>query len=227
MLKAIIFDFNGVILDDEPLHFAAMRDSVIRLGIELSRKDYWDKYLPLDDRQCLLAICRDHSVALNERELSGTLALKRKAYRQLLRGELPIFPGADEFIRAAAGHYPLAIVSGARRSEIESTLESTGLRRYFVLILGAEDFLIGKPHPESYLLGLERLNGTMAAVEPGECLVVEDSVAGIQGAKSAGMKCLAVANSYPSEALHSADKVVSSLADVRLNDLRILFEEPV
>ena len=228
MLKAIILDFNGVILDDEPLHFAAMRETAASLGINLTKNEYWDRYLPLDDRQCLEAICRDHSVSLTDPQRARALDLKSQLYRRQLREGLPLFPGAAEFVKAAAAHYPLAICSGARRDEIESTLESAALRRYFVFILGAEDFIRGKPHPESFLLTLERLNqlSGKAPVLSGECLVIEDSVRGVHGAKTAGMVCVAVANSYRFESLQAADMVLASLNDVRWDSLRALFEDP-
>ena len=158
MLKAIIFDFNGVILDDEPLHFAAMRDAVADLGIRLTREDYWNKYLPFDDTECLETVCRDHSFELNEATRREALARKARNYQQQLRGGFPLFPGAAQLVQAAAGRYPLALASGARRTEIESALESTGLRRYFTVIVAAEDFVLGKPNPESFLLALEWLN---------------------------------------------------------------------
>jgi len=229
MLRAIILDFNGVILDDEPLHFAAMRESVAEFGIDLEREEYWEKYLPLDDKRCLKAICRDHSAHLSEAERTKALMRKSELYRRLLRDDFRLFDGAAEFIRAAASLYPLALASGARRREIESTLESTGLRRYFVSIVAAEDFIRGKPHPESFLLALDRLNDILDSpqIQPRECLVVEDSVGGIRGARAAGMTCLAVTNSYPREMLQGAQGIVNSLAEVKLDGLQGLFEEPM
>jgi len=227
MLKAIIIDFNGVILDDEPLHFAAMRDTVADFGVDLTRDIYWDKYLPLDDVRCLEAVCRDHSIRLSGEDQKSALARKSQRYRQLLQEHFTLFPGAVRFVKAAAGRYPLALASGARREEIESTLDSAGLRRYFVIIVAAEDFAQGKPHPESFLLALERLNATMDTppIQPEECLVIEDSVGGIQGARAAGMPCMAVANSYPKEKLQAANRIVTSLEDVQLDSLQALFKE--
>jgi beta-phosphoglucomutase len=226
MLKAIIFDFNGVILDDEPLHFAAMRDTVADFGIHLTREAYWSKYLPLDDTQCLESICEDHTFRLNAEERENALARKSQVYQQLIRGGFPLFPGAIQFIRAAAERYPLALASGARREEIESTLELTSLKRYFLVIVAAEDFLRGKPHPESFLLALERLNAALTTppIRPKECLVIEDSVGGINGARAAGMTCMAITNSYPTEALKAANKIVASLDEVQLDSLQALFE---
>jgi beta-phosphoglucomutase len=226
MLKAIIFDFNGVIINDEPLHFAAMRDAVADLGIRLTQEDYWSKYLPFDDTECLENVCRDHSFQLNETTRREALARKARNYQQLLRGGFPLFQGAARFVQAAAGRYPLALASGARRSEIESALDSTGLKRYFTVIVAAEDFVLGKPNPESFLLALERLNAARnaAPILPGECLVIEDSVGGVRGARTAGMRCMAVTSSYPPEALQAANRVVSTLEDVSLDSLNDLFE---
>lgn len=227
MLRAIILDFNGVLLDDEPLHFGAMRDAVADYGVDLTRQTYWDRYLPLDDARCLEAICRDCSVRLSPKERANALERKARTYRRLLRDQFPLFPGVAAFIRIAAERYPLALASGARREEIESALDSTGLRRYFVAIVAAEDFAQGKPSPDSFLLTLERLNAALGPppILPGECLVIEDSVGGIQGAKLAGMACMAVSNSYPIEMLQAADRVVASLETVPLESLQALFEE--
>ena len=227
MLRAIILDFNGVLLDDEPLHFGAMRDAVAELGVDLTRQVYWDRYLPLDDVRCLEAICRDYSVRLSPKERASALERKARLYRRLLQDRFPLLPGVAGFIRGAARRYPLALASGARREEIESTLDSTGLRRYFVIIVAAEDFAQGKPSPESFLLALERLNAALGPppILPEECLVIEDSVGGIRGAKMAGMTCMAVSNSYPSERLQAADKVVASLEEVQPESLQALFKE--
>jgi beta-phosphoglucomutase len=229
MLRAIILDFNGVILDDEPLHFAAMRTAVAHFGINLNREEYWDKYLPLDDTRCLEAIFRDYSIRLKVDERTAALECKIQTYSQLLQGRIPLFPGAARFIQTAAGRYPLALASGARREEIKSVLDSTGLKRYFLIVLAAEDFARGKPHPESFLLALERLNAALnpPPILPEECLVVEDSIGCIQGARAAGMACMAVANSYERDKLRAAQRVVASLEEVTPDSLQALFEEPV
>jgi len=227
MLRSIIFDFNGVILNDEPIHFKAMQEAVSNLGIDLSEKDYWDKYLPFDDNECLGAICRDHEMILSEEQHSLLIRNKIESYARRIRDSLPLFPGVSPLIEAAALRYPLAVASGARREEIETTLQATGLRRHFRVIVAAEDFTLGKPHPESFLLALKKLNEAMRDIPesavPGECLVIEDSVGGVAGARAAGMRCLAVSNSYPPEKLVAADKVVSSLENVTLETLESLF----
>ncbi len=229
MLRAIIFDFNGIILNDEPLHFASMRDAVADLGLTVGREEYWSKYLPFDDVTCLQAICRDRGVSLDSDRLNRTLERKSACYQKMLKDEFPLFPGVVDFIRESAARYPLALASGARREEIESTLTATGLLDHFDVIVAAEDFTRGKPSPESYLLALERLNavldGAHSPVQPNECLVIEDSVGGVQGALAAGMRCLAVSNTYPAESLRAADRIVSSLKEAALSELELLMED--
>jgi beta-phosphoglucomutase len=228
MLKAIIIDFNGVIVNDEPLHFMAMRDVVSEFGITLTEQDYWSRYLPLDDENCLKAICEHHSVELSGVQKSAALERKALRYVELIGDQYPLNPGAADFVRAAAARYPLALASGARRDEIERTLKASDLADCFRVIVAAEDFFLGKPHPESFLLALNLLNRSLnrdSSILPGECLVIEDAIAGIQGAMAAGMKCLAVSTSYPSEKLLEANRVVPSLAELRLDSLEEIFEE--
>jgi len=229
MLRAIIFDFNGIILNDEPLHFRSMRDAVAELGIRITQDEYYAEYLPMDDAGCLDAICRNHSVKITDEQRARALQVKPRLYRDCLQDGYPFAPGVDELIRAAAGRYPIALASGASRSEIENALAVKGLLNCFQVILGAEDFTVGKPSPQSYLLALEKLNRAMgdffAPVRPHQCLVVEDSIGGIQGARAAGMICLAVAGTYPREKLSAANRVVSSLQEIVLDSLQELYED--
>lgn len=229
MLRAVIFDFNGVILDDEPVHFQSMRDAVAEAGITLTKEEYWDRYLPLDDTRALEAICAAHSIRLDGEQRARLLASKSQNYGKSLRAGYPLFSGAAKLIREAAARFPLAIASGARRLEIENTLDAAGLRPCFRVIAAAEDFPVGKPRPESFLFALEMLNRAVGdeqpPVRPCETLVVEDAIGCVKGARAAGMKCLAVSNTYPADRLAEADRVVSSLGDIDIAGLKSLFEE--
>jgi beta-phosphoglucomutase len=230
MLRAIIFDFNGVILNDEPLHYISMKNSVAEYGIVLTREAYWAKYLPLDDAGCLQSILQDFHIRLSDQEKRSVLERKVQEYGELIKDGVQLFPGVSQFVERAAEFYALAIASGARRREIEPVLNAAGIRRCFRGILAAEDFLKGKPHPESYLQALDFLNSdrdrSAAQLKTGECLVIEDSVDGIHGARSAGMVCLAVSNTYPADELREANKVISSLEDLQPESLQELFTEP-
>jgi len=217
-----------VIIDDEPLHFRATQAAVAQVGIEITEEEYYAQYLPFDDVRCLGAICRNHGRTLTESETARVLDDKSRFYRELLASRIPLFPGADRIIRALSERYPLAIASGARRAEIEQALGGAGLRRCFRAVVAAEDFAHGKPDPESFLFALDRLNATLGAdaprVRPGECVVFEDSVGGVQGARAAGMFCIAVANSYPREKLAGAHRTIGSLEEIVPDDLVSLCE---
>lgn len=221
-LRALIFDFDGVIADTEPLHFAGFQKTLAEIGIELTESDYFANYLGYDDRGCFLAALRVHHRAIDQPTIQRLTQRKAQAYLESVTEHLVIFPGVSEFVREAAAAYPLAIASGALRHEIELILEQAGLRKEFLHITSAEDVTRGKPDPQPFLSALVALNThrPSASIDAGGCLVIEDSIPGIRGAKSAGMKVLAVANTHTLQDLHEADAVTHSLAEVRLGELR-------
>jgi HAD superfamily hydrolase (TIGR01509 family) len=147
---------------------------------------------------------------------------KAAAYMASLKDHLVIFPGVREFVEEAASAYPVAIASGALRSEIELILEQAGIRKAFRYITSAEDVTKGKPDPQSFLHALAGLNQQSVAfpIAPESCLVIEDSVPGIRAARSAGMKVLAVANTHTVQDLHEAHAISQSLSGIRLDDVR-------
>ena len=221
-MQAVIFDFDGVIADSEPLHFEGLRRTLEEIQIDLTEADYYANYLGFDDRGCILEALR-----VNQRPASSTLteslmAKKATAYLASIKDHLVIFPGVKEFVEEAAATCPIAIASGALRAEIELVLEHIGLRKAFSHITSAEDVRHGKPHPEPFLHALAGLNRhrTGAVLSPTSCLVIEDSRPGIRAAKSAGMKVLAVANTHTVQDLHEADAISHSLQDTRLTDVR-------
>lgn len=223
-LRAIIFDFNGVIVNDEPVHMAMFQKALAEEGIDLSREEYYGKYLPMNDRECLAAVLRDKGREANDSLIERLAERKAEYYRQEVARGLNLFPGAADFIRRAAERYYLAIASGARRDEIEVILQNAGLLGCFSALVSAEDVTHGKPDPECYLLALEKLNLALAArpIAADQCIVIEDTPAGIQAAHAAGIKCVAVTNSYPEEQLSEAELAVSSLADLDIMRLEEL-----
>lgn len=221
-LTAIIFDFDGVIADTEPLHFAGFRQTLAEIGISLTESDYYAKYLGYDDRGCFIAALTAHQHPTDPTSLAKLMQRKAHAYLESVKDHLVIFPGVREFVREAAAAYPLAIASGALRHEIEVILEQAGLQKEFLHITSAEDVTRGKPDPQPFLQALNGLNRQRReqSITAGSCLVIEDSIPGIRGAKTAGMKVLAVASTHTIQDLHEAHAVAQSLSQIHLSELR-------
>ena len=221
-LSAIIFDFDGVIADTEPLHFAGFRQTLAEIGISLTEPDYYANYLGYDDRGCFIAALSEYHRPTDPPALAQLMQRKAHAYLESVKDHLVIFPGVRELVHEAAATYPLAIASGALRHEIEFILEQAGLRKEFLHITAAEDVTRGKPDPQPFLHALDTLNRQRLdqPITAGSCLVIEDSIPGIRAAKTAGMKVLAVANTHTTQDLHEAHAVAQSLSQVRLSELR-------
>lgn len=218
-LEAIIFDFNGVLVDDEPMHFALVQRILAEEGVPLTKEDYYAKYLPYPDKVIFPIILRDKGVAFDGGQIER-MAERKARYYEEGADDVGFFPGAKEFVQEAGRRFPLAVASGARREEIESSLLRAALLNSFQAIVSAEDVLRGKPEPHAFELALKRINELCGLnINPGECLVIEDSKGGIEAAHQAGMRCLAVANSYPEEELGQADWVVKSLSEISLEVL--------
>ncbi len=222
-MRAVIFDFDGVIADTEPLHFESLRRTLAEIEIILTEKDYYADYLGFDDRGCILEALRVNRRPISSSLVQDLMAKKASAYMASIKDHLVIFPGVREFVEDAATTYPLAIASGALRPEIELVLEQIGIRKAFHHITSAEDVTYGKPNPEPFLqalAGLNRHHYSATPIAPTSCLVIEDSLPGIRAAKAASMKVLAVANTHTVQDLHEADAISYSLSETRLKDLR-------
>ena len=221
--SALIFDFDGVIADDEPLHLAAFQHALAAEGIALTREAYYARYLGLDDHDAVLEALREAGQGAPPERVRAVMAAKADRFLDLVRGGAPVFPGVPGFVRDAAARVPLAIASGALRREIELILAHSGLGECFALIVSAEDVRAGKPSPEGFLRALEGLRMHRLNLAAAECLVIEDSQPGVEGARRAGMRCLAVTNSHPAEALEGADLIVGSLEEAEWGRLAALF----
>jgi beta-phosphoglucomutase len=222
LLRAVVFDFDGVLVDSEPLHYRALRDGLRPEGIDIDEREYLQTYLAYDDREAIRIALERHGVAYDADRLEAAAVRKAELFDALMR-QAPFFPGARELVRSLAGEMPLAIASGALRHEIETILSGAGVREHFAAVVGADDCRRTKPHPEPYLNALGHLRGRLRDLRPEECLAVEDSVPGIASARAAGMRVLAVAHSYPVEKLGSAHRVVPSLRGLDAGSLRGLF----
>jgi beta-phosphoglucomutase len=224
-LQAVVFDFDGVLADTEPLHLRIFQDTLGRRGITLTSADYYERYLGFDDGDVFRAVARDRRLRWNEGDISALVRDKSAGFRAEAAGHPVLFPGVAGRVRAWAASVPIAIASGAFRDEIETILGASGLRDLFPVIVGAGETPIGKPAPDPYRAALEQLRqrqpgsvGGPAAEAPlpARSVAVEDSVWGIEAAHRAGMKVVAVTTSYPRERLTAADAVVSSFEDLSL-----------
>ena len=218
MLKAIIFDFDGVLADTEPLHFRMFQQVLREEGIQLSEDEYYQKYVGFDDRDCFHAILAEHGRSTSPETIRRLVAQKAVMMLDHLKATPVVYPGITEFVKSTADRYRLAVVSGALRQEIELILQTAGMRSDFEHITSAEDVRNGKPDPEGYLHALRSLNQKAMVLAP-ECLVIEDTLFGIQAAHAAGMRCLAVSTTFPADQLASADAIASTLKGYDLESL--------
>jgi HAD superfamily hydrolase (TIGR01509 family) len=228
MLRALIFDFDGVVADNEPIHLAAFQDVLRELHIPLTTEEYYARYVGYDDKGCFEEVLKVHGRPYPKAAIDELIAKKSLIFMARLKDRLFIFPGVQSLVQEAAGRYHLAIASGALRHEIEFVLEQAGIRKAFEHITSAEEVARGKPDPECFLHALKGLSGIRRrdgrpepTLKADECLVIEDTLAGIHAARAAGMKVLAVANTHAVEDLQEADAVVRSLEEVNLDELAI------
>lgn len=219
-MKAILFDFDGVIVDSEPLHFESFCEVLRPYGIKLDRGYYNGHYLGYNDWEVLEKVRHaGNQENLTADELPKIVSRKTRWMQDAFKTRPPVLPGVLELMgRAIKENIKLAVFSGALREEVHLTLKTLGIFEIFGSVLAAEDVERGKPDPMGYLLSAERLG-----VSHDECVVIEDSPIGLSAAKSAGMKTCALTTTYESSVLSAADMVVPNLSHVTLNDLRKLF----
>jgi beta-phosphoglucomutase len=212
--RATLFDFNGVLIDDEAVHMAAFRDVVAPLGVVVDEAMYAERYLGFDDAGAFRAMLVDAGKTPTDAQVRDLIEAKKPVYMARIATELVIFEGAAEIVRRRAEVGPVGIVSGALRHEIEHVLGIMGVLDQIAFIVSAEDTTECKPHPEGYLLGLRALG--MEGDSRVRVVALEDSIAGVVAAKHAGLRCAAVATSYPADKLRAAgaDVVVARLLDL-------------
>ena len=198
--EAVLFDFNGVLVDDEPQHCEALRQVLASEGLTLSRDQYYAEYLGLDDRTGFVQAYRRANRTLTTEVLDGLVAAKSGIYVQLIERSLSMVSGAAEFVRDAGRQYRLGIVSGALRGEIDLVLKRTNLADRFDIIIAAGDVPHSKPDPGSYLAALAAFQ-RRRPIAAHACVVIEDSLPGLAAARAAGMPCVMLATSHPADTL--------------------------
>lgn len=223
-LRGIVFDFDGVIANSEPLHFQGFHQVLLGVGVDLPRADYYEKYLGYDDAGAFAAIAADRGLAWDEALIAGLIDRKAIQLERLEAEQSVLFPGAADLIARLAAEGPLAIASGALRAEIVRILEKERLGQYFTLIVGAEDAEASKPSPAPYLRAVAGLAAARTGwTHPSAYVAIEDSHWGLESARAAGLHTVAVAHTYPAHTL-TADLTVSNLNDLTWSKLSDLVE---
>jgi beta-phosphoglucomutase len=224
MLKAVIFDFDGVIVDSEPLHYQAFQRVLEPMGLGYSWDEYVVRYMGFDDRDAFHEVFRVHGQPLTEAALLDLIARKAAVFQEVIAGGVAPYPGVVELIQALAGKLPVALCSGALAADIKPILDQLQLAAAFDVMVTADEVEVSKPDPASYILAVQRLQQAFSAhdITPAACVAIEDTPAGIAAAAGAGVQVLAVANSYPAARLTDASLVVDALTQVSLGSLQAL-----
>jgi beta-phosphoglucomutase len=222
-LQAVVFDFDGVIANSEPLHLKAFQQALAEDGIRLSQEEYYSRYLGYDDVGLLEALTRDRALPASGRYITEMVALKGNKLQQMLHAGEVLFPGAARFIREAASALPIAIASGALRHEILEILDGADLRSLFAVIVASGDTPQSKPSPAPYLLAFERLQEISGLdLDCRRSVAIEDSRWGLESARGAGLRCVGVTTSYVADELPGAELIVSGLDALTLDALDAL-----
>src|SRR5215207_8250666 len=229
MIKAIFFDFNGVIIDDETIQMKAYQEVLRGHEIEL-REEWYFEALGMNDRTFVQSLFQRANKPLTDPVLETVLGAKTDLHREMIEDDLPLFPGVLTFLKATSRHFPLGLVSMANKTEVGYVFQRANLTPLFTVVVTAEDASECKPAPECYLAGLTKLNEKRQRERelpllPQECLAIEDSPPGIESARAAGMRTLGVTNTVPAAALRAAgaDVVTASLADWTVDTVKGLF----
>lgn len=228
-LKAVLFDFNGVIINDEPLHEQLIDQILISENLRPQPGEFWKVCLGRSDRACLTDLLTRRGRVVTETHLLQLVKRKAQAYQHELEKlqKLPLYPGLENLIfQLRSRSLKLAVVSGAIRSEVELVLNRATLAEYFTVIVAGDDITTSKPEPDGYLLAVERLNQQYPALnlQPWECLAIEDTPAGIEAAKRAGMPVVGVANTYPFHMLQrQANWTVDYLCDLEIDRVQQVY----
>jgi HAD superfamily hydrolase (TIGR01509 family) len=227
VLQAIVLDFDGVVVNSEPLHLRAFQEVLAAGGHTLSAQEYYSRYVGLDDAAMFAAFAREHGLVAPDGWVRQAIEGKTMRMQALLGHGSPLFPGASECIRELARAVPLAIASGALRHEILMVLEDARLTRCFGAIVAAGETPRGKPAPDPYLRAVELLgNSSGATLDPRRVVAVEDTTQGLAAARAALLRTVAVTTTYPADAVRDADAVVPTLREVTLPLLAAVVSGP-
>ena len=215
--QAIVFDFDGVLVNSEPVHLRATQDALAPRGIALSAETYYDQYVGYDDVGMFKALARDLGLDWCSDDLQELLVAKALRFETLEATGTMLVPGAAECVRRMAAVAPLAIASGARRPEIERILKRVGLDPYFRIIVASGDTEFSKPAPDPYVAAAAALRA-----QPRHTVAIEDTAAGLASAKAAGLRAIGVTTTFPAAKLQLADRIVGTLDEITVDLVRSL-----
>jgi len=229
MIKAIFFDFNGVIIDDELIQMKAYQEVLAEYGIQVTPEAYMSA-LGMDDLTFVRAMFERSQKSMTDDMMAPIQAKKTELHRNMMRDGLPLFPGVVTFLKSASRQFALGLVSMASKQEVGYVFERAKLYPLFTAVVTAEDVNVCKPAPDCYHCGLDKLNEIrreqrLLPLLPSECLAIEDSPPGIQSARQAGMRTLGITNTVSEEELRAvnADVVTASLADWTVDAVKLVY----
>ena len=228
MIKAIFFDYNGVIIDDENIQMKAYQEVLRGHQINLTEEWYLSA-LGMDDRTFVQAMFERAKKPLSGAVMESVLSAKTDLHREMIEG-LPFFPGVLTFLKATSRHLSIGLVSMANWTEIGYVFQRANLTPLFSIIVTCDDVSVCKPAPDCYIAGLAKLNEKrqrerQLPLLASECLGIEDSPPGVESARAAGMHTLGVTNTVSAEALRAAgaEIVTPNLADWTVDAVKRLF----
>lgn len=215
--QGVVFDFDGVIVNTEPLHLQASRDALATRGLEISDEEYYERYVGYDDVGMFKQLAIDRGLPWCSDDLQEMLVAKALRFEELEKSGAVLVPGAAECVRRMAELSPLAVASGARPEEIERMLARLNLRSYFRTVVGSGDTPFSKPAPDPYLEAASRLRA-----QPARTIAIEDTAAGLASARGAGLKCIGITTTFPPSKLSLADVVVNAMDEITADLVRSL-----
>jgi HAD superfamily hydrolase (TIGR01509 family) len=210
-IQAVVFDFDGVLADSEPVHFRVYQELLAPSGVTLTMDAYCARYLGFDDEGAFRQMAADFNLLLGDEEIELLIEEKARRFERLVSGTNVLYPTAVPCVERLAARWPLGIASGALRADIDIMLKGARIADRFRFIVSAGDTDGTKPAPDPYLKAAE-LHG----LPPSACVAIEDSHWGLQSARGAGMRTIAVTHTYPRESLADADQVVDSLDEITI-----------
>jgi HAD superfamily hydrolase (TIGR01509 family) len=224
MLRAVVFDFDGVITDSEILHLHTFNEVLAQYDTEITTRDYYTEYLGSTDFDCFKVLSDKHGLGLDKQGIENLVRQKNEIYEELAKTEGKIIEGVRGFLEMLKdNNVRMAICSGSLLTEIELLLDEAGLRHFFEAIVSAEEVKKFKPDPEGFLLALRKLNEKgRGPISAGDCIAIEDSHWGLEAASRAGMHTIAITNSYDAKRLALAEKTVDILTELTMSDLQEL-----